>query len=318
MEQGKNFTYEIFPESEGTLHVKCVINVLSSQHNKSHFRIRFQLADVRTNEIFTDFVTWTNPIWVVSKPKLTSGSKRLNTNTTTKRARNTSHPTEPATPASVAHPPATPAIFPTPIDPGAVTSPAFTQLPQQLPTVSCLPTSSGTTSNEFRLIMEAIQRVLQTQENQQKQLDSLQQRSEEAAATVPPASKKRSHDSIEEDIESDFDNAFRHIKRAKYTEELDKIRKIAEKHQEQIRTLYHLLPSESHSCSSSSDLSFTSSTTPHSSVSSTPIQNTTYNNNNNNTQQNFANTQLPLNSSLLDFTEVEPFFSQLDEFIWTE
>jgi hypothetical protein len=302
MEQGKNFTYEIFPESEGTLHVKCVINVLSSQHNKSHFRVRFQLADVRTNEVFTDFVTWTNPIWVVSKPKLTAGTKRLNSST--KRARNTSAPEPVITPATIALPPTT--IYPTPIDPSAISTAPFTHIQQQLPPVSCLPTSNN--SSEFRMIMEAIQRVLQTQDNQQKQLDSLQQRSEEA----PPVSKKRSHDSIEEEIESDFDNAFRHIKRAKY-EELDNLRKIAEKHQEQIRILYHLLPEQI--STTSSELSF-SPQTPHStsSVTPTPLQNSY-----NNPPQNIPSaSQLPLNSSLLDFTEVEPFFSQLDEFIWTE
>jgi len=273
LEQGRNFTYEIFPDSENTLQVRCVINVLSSQHNKSHFRIRFQLADTRTNELLMEYTTWTNPIWVVSKSKLTAGSNRQ---PSTSRSKNRNNNTSPP-PASV---PAQPTPFP--IEPITSTHPI------------------QNTSSDMLTIVDLLNRVLKGQEQHQDQLNNLIRH--QAVTPALPCPDEPSLKRSSESIESDFEHAFRHVKKPKYSEDTDKFRKLAEKYQEEIKILYSLLPEPELVCPVSSPGNNTERA--HSTVLGNITSGTVAGSNS-------------TSSATIDFPDME-FLPQLDEFVWTE
>jgi len=283
LEQGRNFSYEIFPENENTLQVRCIINVLSSQHNKSHFRIRFQLADTRTNELLLEYTTWTNPIWVVSKSKLTSGNRHPSS----RKIRSSPAPSNSSSAA-------TSLTAPFPIEPIS-------------PPLPCSP-------SEMVTIMDLLTRVLKGQEQQQEQLNTLVRHQ----PVIPPSAgspedsnclsaalnqtQKRSYD----EIEGDLDLAFRHIKKSRRAEDTEILKKIAEKYKEEIRLLYSLLP-EPDNVPQQQQQCPVSAPTPETAIAS-PSENPA-------NQSNQSNISSAVTG--IDFPDVE-FFPQLDEFVWTE
>jgi len=294
-ELGRNFSYEIFPENENTLQVRCIINVLSSQHNKSHFRIRFQLADTRTNELLLEYTTWTNPIWVVSKSKLTAGGS--NRHSTTRKVRSTPPAATSTTASMTTH------------------SNNLSSTPLLMEPLSPQPLS---TSSDMITIMDLLTRVLKGQDQQQDQLNTLIRHQTVQQSCLPEdhnlsaaLSQKRSYDDIEEDL----DNAFRHIKKPRHAEDTEILKKIADKYQEEIRMLYELLPEECGcpaaglNATAVEPCSVSTPNSPLHMVSSPPLPNQNNNNNNN------SSSVPPVTG--IDFPDVE-FFPQLDEFVWTE
>jgi len=304
LEQGRNFSYEIFPENENTLQVRCIINVLSSQHNKAHFRIRFQLADTHSNEILLEYTTWTNPIWVVSKSKLTAGSNR----SSTRKVRSSSASSNLQTPASSS------SCFP------ATTSSASSASNNNNPdSISSPPLPS-----DMGILMDLLSKVLKGQEQQQEQLNTLirhQTNVVDGSASSEDNNNnnlsccglKRSYD----EIEGDIDNAFRHIKKPRHGEDREILKKIAEKYQDEIRLLYELLPESTSSSCCSYPVDPAPSATAATAAELCPVNNSVVPTPQTAISSPPGPTGSMHNISGIDFPDVE-FFPQLDEFVWTE